>query len=444
MARTDWSHCAPKEKSMSASGVATVPEPEPMLWLAAFAMAMGLVSIGILCWVFRSGRISRFSWAVWSLASLLPAALCFSDLCTRLDAWAAGSASLLAKGLLVATVPVVCCLALWLRGKAAGSDSTPRLSWSLIALNAVAAIWASGCFYQAVTPIETELPGMALNWVPVNGKRAVTDHGQVLDLLRTEDSPPKERLSSIFGERFRDRVIEVAAPDNRCNCHGWVFAAGRFAVKGDDVDQILLDNDYYFIERPTAGDLVIYRNDRGHVLHSGVVRLAESDLVMVESKWGGHGRYLHQPLDQPYSQNVEFYHSARRGHVMAMEDDADSKLASKGVAPEKALKRPAPRAQVDAAADEIALADLPPKEAPKAVCADKLACAQGTSAKTKCGKAVTLPSQTKGAILRRAWWLHQPRLASATKPPSYGGSDWGYGMPPTPSPWFPHFPFPQK
>src|SRR6185503_14107368 len=107
-------------------------------------------------------------------------------------------------------------------------------------------------------------------------------------------------------------------PDNRANCHGWVFTGGWFGIAGQDVDKILLDNDYDRVEQPRPGDLVIYRDTEGRAAHSGIVRLAEGDLVLVESKWGAQARYLHRLLDQAYATTYEFYRSPRHGHFISL------------------------------------------------------------------------------------------------------------------------------
>ncbi len=320
------------------------PAKPHVLWLAAFAAALGLALVGAMCRLFRAGRVSRASWLVWSAASLLPAAICLADAFRRLDGALDGSLALVANGALVAIMAVACYwMARWqvtaryavMASHATVDQVTPRaiaaprvwrLSWCLLLGNALAAAWAATCFYHVVDPGDSWLPPEPVAhtaWVKVPSSQGRTDSGTAIDLLKAEDDRLNGvALASIFGDRFRERVIEVSSTDDRSNCHGWVFAGGQFAVGGPDVDTILAENQYDVAERPQPGDVIVYRDGGGKVVHTGLVRLAEGDLVIVESKWGAHARYLHRPLDQAYSTTYGFYRSSRRGHLISLGDDA--------------------------------------------------------------------------------------------------------------------------
>lgn len=73
-------------------------------------------------------------------------------------------------------------------------------------------------------------------------------------------------------------------------------------METDRVPMILREDDYHSVLRTDQlqpGDLVLYRNDRGEMVHIGVVLAIEPDIetasfkVMVLSKWGGEGEYVH-------------------------------------------------------------------------------------------------------------------------------------------------------
>ncbi len=115
-------------------------------------------------------------------------------------------------------------------------------------------------------------------------------------------------------------MIRTAASDSASNCHGWVFAGGHFWIRNEAVEGILHDNAYESAAQPRSGDIVVYRDDEGKVVHSGIVRIAVDGLIMVESKWGMLGRYLHAPTAQPYGRHATFYHSVRRGHLLHIGD----------------------------------------------------------------------------------------------------------------------------
>jgi hypothetical protein len=157
--------------------------------------------------------------------------------------------------------------------------------------------------------------------IEVTEVQAATDAGLQVPLysLPNEDV---ERLRSIASDSYvvRDRLarlIRTAEPDLSYNCHGWVFAAGRHWIKGRDVDPILTGNGYRKVAVPQAGDVVVYRSREGStVLHTRLVRTVEPGLVLIESKWGALGRYVHRAEDQCYGDNFAFYHADRQGHAL--------------------------------------------------------------------------------------------------------------------------------
>ena len=80
---------------------------------------------------------------------------------------------------------------------------------------------------------------------------------------------------------------------------------------------ILADNGYQEVSPPAPGDLIVYRERRGQVDHTAVVRFV-GDLVLVEGKWNCLGRYVHRPEQYPYGQTFAYYRSARRGHLLQL------------------------------------------------------------------------------------------------------------------------------
>jgi hypothetical protein len=115
------------------------------------------------------------------------------------------------------------------------------------------------------------------------------------------------------------KLIKTANADASSNCHGWVFASGRFHVRGFHVDPILSDNAYSEVPQPQPGDVIVYRDSSGTPVHTGVVRFAGSDTMLIESKWGQMGRFLHTPENQPYSSEWKYYRSSRDGHALQIE-----------------------------------------------------------------------------------------------------------------------------
>ncbi|MCC6420524.1 MAG: hypothetical protein IT429_19990, partial [Gemmataceae bacterium] len=67
-----------------------------------------------------------------------------------------------------------------------------------------------------------------------------------------------------------------------------------------------------------VGDLAVYWNDEGGVVHTGVVCAAgEKGPVLVQSKWGDLGCFIHTPDGHHYGPVVcRYYRSPRRGHIL--------------------------------------------------------------------------------------------------------------------------------
>jgi hypothetical protein len=157
-----------------------------------------------------------------------------------------------------------------------------------------------------------------LSFLEATEARAFTDRGRPVPLYHV--AIPETPSSDLAANESRllshltSRFIRTAPPDMVSNCHGWLFAAGQFWVRGTEVPLILEDNGYRKVEAPIAGDLVVFHNDQGMTLHTAVVRAAANDgLVLLEGKWGVYGRFIHAPADQHYSPQWTYYHSDRLG-----------------------------------------------------------------------------------------------------------------------------------
>jgi hypothetical protein len=182
-----------------------------------------------------------------------------------------------------------------------------------------AALW----WYHLPSPTQIDKPPGADQQIWLRGTQsvnAVTDLGRPIPVAVLA-TPVSDSLLAEIEQEYRltsslsRKVIERADPDPTHNCYGWVFTAGRYWVPFDMVDSILADNRYEQVSNPSEGDLAVYR-DAGVLVHTGVV-LHTGDCTLIESKWGPLGRYIHLPDDQPFGGTCTFYHSARRGHLLA-------------------------------------------------------------------------------------------------------------------------------
>jgi hypothetical protein len=162
---------------------------------------------------------------------------------------------------------------------------------------------------------------------------ALTDLGQDVALweLPTVEVPQLAEADLVFLRNYATeaRAIRTAEADGHSNCHGWVFAGGRYWVRSEVVEEILHDNGYREAASPRAGDVVVYRDADGKVLHSGVVRGTSDDgHILVESKWGPLGRFIHLADAQPYPGSPTFYHSRRQGNLIRGLDPSPSPVRS--------------------------------------------------------------------------------------------------------------------
>jgi hypothetical protein len=196
---------------------------------------------------------------------------------------------------------------------------TPRLVWGIVLLFSL----AGARFLAAHLVSNDEVhPATVVGSkdMPVNDVYAMTDAGRVITLFRYEMTAPAiETEACILAEkRFQNEVIRLADPSPECNCHGWVFTGGKYGVRHFDIPLILTDNGYTQVQEPQPGDVAIYVSGT-QATHSGIVRYVNDDgRILIESKWGPFGVFLHPIERQPFSGACRFYRSERIGHAASL------------------------------------------------------------------------------------------------------------------------------
>jgi len=170
--------------------------------------------------------------------------------------------------------------------------------------------------------------------------RATTDKGQPVALR--EPAPDQQPVD--FGEveskvltnsQLNDQIIRRGPADDHTNCHGWVFTGGKFRVSGEDVELILKDNGYQEVHEPQADDLVVYRQNGG-IAHTALVRyVTEGQPVLVESKWGNMGLFLHPADRSVYGTDYTFHRSPRTGHLLVGVGGTATSTGNKAVVAEE-------------------------------------------------------------------------------------------------------------
>ncbi len=128
------------------------------------------------------------------------------------------------------------------------------------------------------------------------------------DLAKPNDYAELEALGMLSDPNLQTKLIRTGEADYRFNCHGWTFTHGEREVDADEVERRLAE-EYQPTRNPQLGDIIVYRDHRGQVMHSGVVKaVGEGGLVLVESKWGASGRFIHEPDVGRTFASHRFYH----------------------------------------------------------------------------------------------------------------------------------------
>lgn len=150
----------------------------------------------------------------------------------------------------------------------------------------------------------------------------LTDQGSLLPVFNWVAPPEEYEAFAQFSDRqFRQQysLTVTSPPTSQSNCHGWVFLRGKFLIFAEQVEQILQENGYRTVAEPQAGDVIIYRNADDEILHSGLVwSVGPQGQILVHSKFGVSGRYLHSPREQPYGERFAYYRADRRRHAVRL------------------------------------------------------------------------------------------------------------------------------
>ncbi len=192
-----------------------------------------------------------------------------------------------------------------------------RFSGWLILLSSVSlAGWSYQRFQERLDP-PTKKPTLLLSTPGdkqvVHEFVAMTDRNRPIRVYRMAEvgSEPLDEENG-FNVEFMESTIQRGPADRMANCHGWVFLDSQFLISGEAVKQILDDNGYEVVAEPKAGDVIAYRSENRDIVHTGLVRGVLNDgTVIIESKWGIEGVFLHDPEGTPYSTLFEYYRTPR-------------------------------------------------------------------------------------------------------------------------------------
>jgi hypothetical protein len=201
----------------------------------------------------------------------------------------------------------------------AGRVLTPRVLWvSVLAASLIGSRYVAAHLLGSLH--QGEQHAVDLQDLPVSDRLAFTDRGRPVSLFHFALHTPADEIELFMqsAEGNQRNVIRLADANPETNCHGWIFTAGEYGVRDLDVQAILDDNDYALVDPPRDGDVVVYRRN-GNIVHAGLARTPQPQgPVLVESKWGAFGLYLHAPHSQPFAGDCTFYRSSRAGHAIRL------------------------------------------------------------------------------------------------------------------------------
>lgn len=104
------------------------------------------------------------------------------------------------------------------------------------------------------------------------------------------------------------------------NCHGMTFANRRTGIQDPEAVAMLMREDGYKQIRNLSdvlpGDVALYYDKEG-ISHSGVVvqveKIGNSTAILILSKWGQAGEYIHRPEDWIDFTTVRYFREAQDG-----------------------------------------------------------------------------------------------------------------------------------
>jgi len=197
---------------------------------------------------------------------------------------------------------------------------TPKFMWAAVLLLGMVASRYLAAHVLLSLDEQAAPRELDLEDVPIRLTQAVTDAGQSVGLFHFKMHSSATQIEQFIASNEKDltQIIRLAEPNSASNCHGWVFTGGKYGVRDPEVARILVDNAYVEVATPREGDLAIYISGEKFT-HSGIVRIADSHTpILVESKWGPFGVYLHSVKQQPFPGHSRFFRSPRNGHQLTL------------------------------------------------------------------------------------------------------------------------------
>ncbi len=211
---------------------------------------------------------------------------------------------------------------------------TPRFVWGGVLLAGMIASRYLAAHMLLSLDQQSPPPVLDLEDVPIRRTQAMTDSGKVVTLFHFKMHSSAAEIKQFIASNEKDltQIIRMAEPNSASNCHGWVFTGGQYGIRDPDVPRILIDNAYAEVAAPREGDLAIYMQGE-KITHSGIVRIVEQHApLLVESKWGPFGVYLHGVKQQPFPGECKYFRSMRSGHHLTLQNAASESAVALEIA----------------------------------------------------------------------------------------------------------------
>lgn len=304
---------------MNFAPVGFFPQGTPGFWLVAYTFAACISLGGLFRMALKPAGATGPRVRVPLVLLVVLMALPGADLLGELPDQLQGMPLVAVRVAIVAATALAAagCFSI-VQGTVSGKGWSVRPAFVVTCVALAASAWSGYRVYHCWTGASPFEPAdvQHVHLSEAAGVYAATDRGSPIRLFEVQ-GPTRNPAPGHDVAPFALNVIETAPPDNRYGSHGWVFAGGRYHIESALVESILDENGYQSVDDPRVGDVVVYRGVSGQPVHTGLVKaVGEAGFVLVESKWGYLGRYLHevkQPTNfGPYS----FYRSARQGHLL--------------------------------------------------------------------------------------------------------------------------------
>lgn len=155
------------------------------------------------------------------------------------------------------------------------------------------------------------------------------DHVDRIERFAQQPLTTDETEHKLLTTLFPNGVIQTAPPDDRTVCHDWTFGGSRY-TDGCPVTTLLAE--YETVTAPRPGDVVVYWGSAGEPVHSGVVRAVGSDgLVVIESKWGHLGRYLHLTVISHFPSQFTYFRRANGNRSSSTKSTVSAAASKRGI-----------------------------------------------------------------------------------------------------------------